>query len=394
MLQAKHLFYLISILLFPNFIQAQYTETFTAANRGILSGTCSNNNPTSCASFDFTGVDWTIGGNLSGVDSEGFFTTSGYLHASDLDEEACWISPTLDISSAANISFTVIFTIPAGSGWDSGSAPGSIDYADVKYSIDGSAFITLPNASGCPASPYTISGNECSGLIGPLTFTPTISGLSGNTLDIQVCFDTNSSSEFGRIEEISVPQANVVILPVELISFKGEKGEKEILLKWVTASELNNEKFEIEHSSNNRPYEKIGEVNGHGTTYQVSNYSFQHFNPTIGNNYYRLKQVDSDNQFEYSRVIAISFEKDNGGIGNFYPNPSKTGIVNLDFNAHQNTDVIVTVFDMTGEMVSKQVIRILKGGNHFDFSILRNGVYHVRIETERAQTYRKLILTR
>ena len=396
MLLMKHTFYFLLLLLCPGFIWAQYTETFATANKGILSGTCSNNDPTSCASVDFTGVDWTIGGDLSGIDVEGFSTLSGRLQANDIDEAACWISPTLDISSTANASITVTFTIPAGSNWDSGSAVGSIDYANVNYSIDGGSYITLPNVNGCAASPYTISGNECSGLSGPMTFMPTISGLSGNTLDIQVCLDTNASSEYGHIEEISVPEANVMILPVELFSFKAEKGEKGILLKWATASELNNEKFEIEHSTNGRAFEKIGEIKGKETTLQVSDYSFQHQSPISGGNYYRLKQIDLDGQFEYSKVVSLNFKGEETEVGRFYPIPSKTGIVNLDLNSLIDGQISVSIFDMSGKMMGRQEIKVQNGFNNlnFDYSTLNNGIYLVKIDQRGNQTYRKLLIER
>jgi len=205
--------FILFLVLYATTLQGQYTESFDLANKGILSGPCGNSDPTSCLTVDFSGVNWTLGGDLSGIDAEGFKTENGHLLSEDLDEVACWISPTLDISAAGTVSFSATIVIPTGAVWESSSTTGSIDFVDVKYSVDGGAFVTLPNITGCPGSGHTISSSGCGfDLTGPLTYNPTISGLNGSTLDIQICFDSNSSEDDGWLEEVNVPQAGVTLL--------------------------------------------------------------------------------------------------------------------------------------------------------------------------------------
>lgn len=387
--------YILLLSILPLTVFSQYIESFNIADKGIISGTCTTNDPTSCASSDFSGVDWTIGGNLSGIDSEGFFTRTGYLLSEDLDEEACWVSPTLDISSSGSVSLSVTITIPSGTSWENSTQPGSIDYADVNYSIDGGSFTTIPNVSSCPGSAHTISASSCgSSLVGPLTFTPSISGLSGSTLDIHVCFDTNASSDDGHLEEVSVPEANVMILPIELITFSAIQEKSVVKLTWTTASEVNNEKFELEESQNGIAFQKIAEVMGNGTTLEEQKYTYDIENPKYGLSYFRLKQIDFDGRFEYSPVISTNFKGYDKQVGEFYPNPSESGFVNLTYVSNTDKDVLFSVFDLTGKLVTTQIQRVLKGNSisDLDFSDLSSGVYFVKIGETENTTYRKLIV--
>jgi hypothetical protein len=204
--------FILFLVLYATTLQGQYTESFNLANKGILAGPCGTSDPTSCLTVDFSGVNWTLGGDLSGIDAEGFKTENGHLLSEDLDEVACWISPTLDISNSSTVSFSVTIVIPDGAVWENSSTTGSVDFVDVKYSVDGGAFVTLANITGCPGSGHTISSSGCGfDLTGPLTYNPTISGLNGSTLDIQVCFDSNSAEDDGWLEEVNVPEAGVTI---------------------------------------------------------------------------------------------------------------------------------------------------------------------------------------
>jgi hypothetical protein len=188
--------------------------------------------------------------------------------------------------------------------------------------------------------------------------------------------------------------SNTVALPVELIKFDASTFAKNIRLSWQTASEINNEKFEIEESRDGREFKKIGEVEGKGTTLEQQDYSFEVKNPRNGISYYRLKQIDFDGQFEHSKVISVNFKGENGDIGEFYPNPSKSGIVNLDYTSQNDDEITVSVFAMTGKLVVNQIQSIARENNNlsFDFSELNKGIYIVRIGDERNPTHRKLII--
>jgi hypothetical protein len=137
-------------------------------------------------------------------------------------------------------------------------------------------------------------------------------------------------------------------LPVELVRFTAEPQKADALLKWATASEKNNDHFDIEASADGRTFRRIGQVAGHGTTTQAHEY--QLLDPAIARYaaspvYYRLRQVDTDGTFSYSpvRTVAVSGKLELA----LFPNPTK-GAATL---TGAGPGAAVTVFDAVGRQV-------------------------------------------
>jgi hypothetical protein len=140
------------------------------------------------------------------------------------------------------------------------------------------------------------------------------------------------------------------ILPVELTHFSATPKGKEVALQFTTASELNNDYFEIQRAADSRNWEKIGRVDGAGTTQQQQDYHFVDERPLPGINYYRLKQVDYDGQYEYSEVLSVQLE-DLGEPIEVYPNPAQEFIrFTLPVGAHT-----ISLLDVTGQLVQRLV---------------------------------------
>jgi hypothetical protein len=95
-----------------------------------------------------------------------------------------------------------------------------------------------------------------------------------------------------------------VLVPVELTSFSSINEKNDVILNWITATETNNQGFEVQRKTNGE-YDRIGFVEGHGTTTELQNYTFRDKDVNAGSYYYRLKQVDYDGTFEYSGEIAV-----------------------------------------------------------------------------------------
>lgn len=95
-------------------------------------------------------------------------------------------------------------------------------------------------------------------------------------------------------------------LPVELAYFKANAIGTQVELQWQTASEDQNSHFMVERSSDGKLFEGIGMVAGNGTTSLTTNYSFYDQVPLVGTSYYRLKQVDEDESFTYSKVVTVT----------------------------------------------------------------------------------------
>jgi hypothetical protein len=144
-------------------------------------------------------------------------------------------------------------------------------------------------------------------------------------------------------------------LPVELISFTAKKKtNKDVLLEWVTAQELNVDRYEIEVAKGNDEYQrnhfiKIGTVNSLGNSTQEQHYNFTDAeNGKSGVRYYRLKMIDVDGSFKYSAVRPVVFN--NEITWQVYPNPS-TGIFNLILQEENGSSINTTIHDVNGKLV-------------------------------------------
>lgn len=189
---------------------------------------------------------------------------------------------------------------------------------------------------------------------------------------------------------------NTTALPVELTYFKGEATAEGNLLTWQTASEENNEGFKVQRSADGEAWETINFVQGNETTLEVQDYNYldTETDVLVKRLYYRLKQMDFDGQFEYSKIVMIENNTAKLKVSNFYPNPTSSGVVNLDFTASNEEEIMVSVFDMTGKLIVNQVHQVVEGNNqlNFNFSTLNKGIYIVKIGKEDNTIMRKLMI--
>ncbi len=120
-----------------------------------------------------------------------------------------------------------------------------------------------------------------------------------------------------------IPETYIIpnSFPVEMGEFAGEAKDGRVNLTWMTFSELNNDHFEIQRSDDGRLFYPVGEVQGHGTTEEGKKYAFWDQRPNAGVNYYRLRQVDFDGQFQYSSVVEVKLA-DMGYNLSLWPNPA------------------------------------------------------------------------
>ncbi len=170
----------------------------------------------------------------------------------------------------------------------------------------------------------------------------------------------------------------VTILPVTLISFSGKNDADENHLTWKTTSETNNSGFEIERSADAKSFERIGFVDGNGDSKVVKNYNFTDSNP-FSTTYYRLKQIDYDGQFEYSRIIAV--KRNFSGIS-IYPNPARDQIFVRDLE--KEAQIIVRNAEgktlLTQMVYPKQAVELNNFSNGFYFITIGNEVRKVVID--------------
>jgi hypothetical protein len=157
-------------------------------------------------------------------------------------------------------------------------------------------------------------------------------------------------------------------LPVKYTQFTADRNNDNVKLNWSTASEVNNNGFEIERSSNGTDFEKIGFVKGVGNSSRLNKYSFTDKNNSSA--YYRLKQVDFDGKYEFSKVLTV---KSNESSVELSPNPFND---NLVINSN-NTIINAEIVDITGRVKMFEVVN--NNTAKLNTSGLDNGVYFIRI---------------
>jgi hypothetical protein len=113
-------------------------------------------------------------------------------------------------------------------------------------------------------------------------------------------------------------------LPIDLLNFAATLIEKEILIYWSTATEINNSYFSLEHSADGLNWNELAVIDGAGNSNSTKQYSFLDQNPFPSWNYYRLMQVDFDGHFTYSSSISKEWKKIGAPPASIkiYPNPS------------------------------------------------------------------------
>jgi len=172
-------------------------------------------------------------------------------------------------------------------------------------------------------------------------------------------------------------------LPVELTTFTATALENHTTqLNWATASELNNDHFEIQRSTGDNNWSAIGTVNGNGNSSMLINYSFIDEQPENGINYYRLKQVDYDGTFEYTIVVAVthnsSIEKNNPVEISVFPNPTTDVLwVKSNYSTPTVSQENIDVYNTNGQQVYSTPHQ--ENLQQVDLKYYENGMYYLKI---------------
>ena len=194
--------------------------------------------------------------------------------------------------------------------------------------------------------------------------------------------------------EITLPTK---VVPVELTSFTGSATKNSVLLKWNTATEINNQGFEVQRKLEGSNWTTIGFVEGFGTTTEKQAYSFVDKNVSIGTIKYRLKQIDFDGAFKYSNEVFINYNiPDEFNLSQNYPNPFNPS-TKIKFSIPEKSFVTLTVFNALGESVADLIHSNLSPGTYdvdFNASKLSSGVYYYQLKADKFVETKKMILLR
>jgi hypothetical protein len=366
----KKIIPVLLITIFAGKANAQYLETFSTSNKGYLLN-CVN----ALSAINWSLSPWDAGGTCQLADlrdpTDYFNTTAaGVLESIDLDQEVYWESPLLNTIAAPTVSLSVGLSWV---GFDSDVAANSCltDFIRVQYSVNGAAYVMVPNQAG---------GNACAtvsypfGAGGPFSASATIflGGIAGGSnLKIRVVVFTNANAEIVTIDNVSVPQAGVIVLPVNLISFAGKLNpDKTATLQWKIAQQQDAKEFTVEESNDGITFRTLGTITaGAGDTYSITDAQVN-----TGKNYYRLKTLELSGKVNYSNIILISLKP--GIVVSMYPNPVKDNLTIQQFGTIQNRTAMLS--DVTGNIL--QQIKLTSLQQEVNMKIYPNGIYFLKLE--------------
>ncbi|TDE11639.1 M4 family metallopeptidase [Dyadobacter psychrotolerans] len=186
-------------------------------------------------------------------------------------------------------------------------------------------------------------------------------------------FNTGFSG-FG-LSNVTPPEA----LPVRLIAFEGRNTAEGNMLAWSTSEEVRHDRFEIERSADSKHFTEVGRISGYGNSNELHSYQYLDSKPAGGITYYRLKQIDTDGTFAYSKIISVD-----GGILEkviFYPNPVQS-LLSIELPDKTLKEVDLKIVNSAGqEILRKENVKTGSGSFIQDIHKLPSGIYHVIIST-------------
>lgn len=165
-------------------------------------------------------------------------------------------------------------------------------------------------------------------------------------------------------------------LPVKLNSFTSFNHFNQTHLHWSTVSELNNDYFEVEFSKDGYVFTPVGRVRGYGNSSDLREYAYIHENRNVKVAYYRLKQVDYDGQYEYSKILKVSFSDYEFRQIKLSPNPAQEM---LRIEGMEDTTFSIEVSDYLG-----RILKVFPYTSYSDINItdLNPGMYWIKIKSE------------
>ena len=178
-------------------------------------------------------------------------------------------------------------------------------------------------------------------------------------------------------------------LPVTLVSIEAISEESLVRLSWKTAGETNASHFEVERSNDAKNWNKLKEIAAVGDSQKMTNYTATDETPLSGISYYRLKTVDRDDSFAYSRTVSVNLGDTGLGVS-VYPNPASSmlQIKGVDLKSVS----YVSLAGINGQVVA-QFDTIPENG--IDLSQFSSGIYLVKIVTKVGlQTVKKIVVSR
>ena len=176
--------------------------------------------------------------------------------------------------------------------------------------------------------------------------------------------------------------ANYPPLPVELISFEGICNNNLTQIEFIVASQVNNEFFTLERSTNLTDWEDVGYIDGGGTTSELITYNWSDETPVNGTKYYRISQTNINGEVKYFNPIAVECENEMNLDITLYPNPASENIsIGLNLSYFPKEDTYIYIRTLRGEIIKSVPIFLNRGYNNLEINChdLPKGIYFLMI---------------
>ncbi len=305
--------------------------------------------------------------------------------------------------------------------FDAGSLGGGANDGAGGAGAGGSIVLDIPSfqvVSGCTLTVSASGGNGGSvnypdthgggggGGMGAVIYSIPQPNTNINTITDPGSGGSNNSSGGGPVpnpgtgtpgDGEGIVENEIIPLPVVFKSFSSELFQNNIVLQWITASEQNNDYFEVHRSVDGIQFEVIGKVEGNGTTNEPQEYGFVDEHPHFGINYYRLRQVDYNGDFMYSDLIYQMGEI-GSGIQEFstFPNPTVNKQCSVVIPHPPAGKITITIYNQLGFAVFSDQLRANENESviHQDYHLdkLVSGVYIIEVKTKNYKQQKKIII--
>jgi hypothetical protein len=211
---------------------------------------------------------------------------------------------------------------------------------------------------------------------------------------------TQEGSPSGNVDAIRIAtEWNQAPLPVELSQFSAHINGTSVKLDWRTETEVNDYGFGVERcmkkERGGETWETIGFVNGNGNSNSPKNYFFEDTDLSYGKYLYRLKEIDNDGQFEYSKIIEVDISiPDKFELSQNYPNPFNPE-TKIQFQLPYESEVSLKIYDILGSEIEELINESKQPGKYevdFNASNLSSGTYFYRLHTENFTETKEMVL--
>lgn len=300
---------------------------------------------------------------------------------------------TANGSSAVALYYYRCVISAGGCSSNSNSATLTINAYPIVNAIGGGA-ATVMVGNNTPAFTNSTPGGTWSITNGTGSATINGSGVATGTSAGSVTVNYSVTVN-GCTTVVTTPLTVIALMPVELINFDVKCVDAKAVVRWTTASEINNDYFTIERSPDANTWNEIGTITGAGNSSVIHKYEFID-QSEIANTilYYKLKQTDFDGKYEYFGPISLELCSDDElqlVLQNIFEDEELQGTL----LSKEDAEVTINIIDLQGRIVAQNIILCSKGSNllQMDISSLDKGLYFIRAYNKDKKILSKFVKT-